>query len=178
MLKDLITSDISKLYNLIDITDTGVIKVNNKEVYIYKIQPANIVASDDNTKYKIYQAYLTCIRGLPDTFQVVIEKEKANFNKQINEYKRRILEVENYGLKLALKKYVEYLEELEKANNLYSTKHYLVVENINKKDMEEIYNLFSNLKEFGVAISLVENKSEVELVLRKAMLNERSSLYV
>lgn len=177
MLKDLITNDISKLYNLIDITDKGIIKVNNKELCIYKIMPANIVASDDNTKYKIYQAYLTCIRGLPDTFQVVIEKEKASFNSQINQYKKRILEVENYGLKIALKKYVEYLEELERANNLYTTKHYLVVENINRKDMEEIYNLFSNLKEFGVGISQVNVKEEVEFVLKKAMLNERSRLY-
>lgn len=178
MLKDLISSDISKLYKIIDVSDEGVIKVNNKTICIYKIQPANIVAADENTKYKIYQAYLSCIRGLPNTFQIIIQKEKTSFKNQIEQYKKRMLEVENFGLKQALKKYVEYLQELENANNLYTTKHYLVVENINKKDMEEIYNLFLNLKEFGVVISMIKSKKEVEFVLRKAMLNNEGSLDV
>ena len=68
---------IQDLYNIQSVTENGQINLKDKYVIIYKIDPANIIACDEETKHKIYQAYLTCIRGLPDKFQILISKSTA-----------------------------------------------------------------------------------------------------
>lgn len=162
--------DIQEIYEIKEVSSTGQIELKTKRIAIYKIDPANIVSCDEETKFKIYQAYLTCIRGLPDYFQVVLTKEKANFKKHIREYEARLDKVQNEGLKQAIKKYIEYLEEVSNINKLYKTSHYLIVENLNKNDLDEIVNIFSNLKEFGVRIEQLKNKEEIEGILRRSIL--------
>jgi len=49
------TRNIQELYEIIDITDEGKINLKDKFVVIYKIDPANIVACNEETKHKIYQ---------------------------------------------------------------------------------------------------------------------------
>ena len=111
--------NIQDLYDIQAITANGQIKLKDKYVIIYKIDPANIVACDEETKHKIYQAYTTCIRGLPDTFQIMISRERASFHDQIQIYKKRLEEIENEKLKYAIKKYIQYLEEISGVNKLY-----------------------------------------------------------
>ena len=164
--------NIQDLYDIQSITDDGQINLKDKFVVIYKIDPANIVACDEETKHKIYQAYITCIRGLPDTFQIVMSREKANFDGQIKLYKKRLKEVENEKLKFALQKYIEYLEEISNINKLYKTSHYLIVENIKINETEEIINMFSNLEEFGVRISQVKSYEQAKNILRRFVIKE------
>lgn len=170
ILKGIKTRNIQELYNIKNISLDGKIETKTNNITIYKIDPANIVACDDETKHKIYQAYLTCIRGLPDAFQVIISKEKVDFAKQISLYNQRLKKIENEGLKNALKKYIEYLEEISELNNLYKTSHYLITRNLNTTESEEIINVFANLKEFGVCISKVHTQDETEKILRKCIL--------
>ena len=172
LLNNLNIRNIEEIYDFKTILPNGQIQLRTKNIVIYKVDPANIIACDDETKFKIYQAYLTCIRGLPDCFQIVISKSRANFTKQINDYKQRINKVENNGLKIAIKKYIEYLEEISNINKLYKTFHYLIVEDMTKNDLEEIINIFSNLKEFGVGIERISDKEEIEKVLRKLILKD------
>lgn len=167
--------NIQEMYDLKSVLSNGQIELKTKNVIIYKIDPANIIACDEETKFKIYQAYLTCIRGLPDCFQFVISKQKANFSNQINEYKQRINKIENEGLKLAIKKYVEYLEEISNVEKLYKTSHYLIIENMSKNDLEEIVNVFSNLREFGVRIEKISKKDEVNDILRKSIFKDETN---
>ena len=164
--------NIQDLYDIKSITDNGQINLKDKFVVIYKIDPANIVACDEETKYKIYQAYTTCLRGLPDTFQIMVSREKANFDKQIEIYKKRVREIENEKLKLAIKKYIEYLEEIANINKLYKTSHYLIVENMNTNEATEIINMFSNLEEFGVRISQVKSYEQAKNILRRFAIKE------
>ena len=164
--------NIQDLYNMQSITESGQIKLKDRYIIVYKIDPANIIACDEETKHKIYQAYLTCIRGLPDTFQIVISRDSVNFNKQIMECQRRIKEIENEKLKFAIHKYIEYLKEISGINKLYKTSHYLVIENLKKDETNEIKNIFSNLEEFGVRISQVKSKEQVENILRRYVLKE------
>lgn len=161
------TRNIQELYEIIDITDEGKINLKDKFVVIYKIDPANIVACNEETKHKIYQAYMSCIRGLPDTFQIMISKEKASFEEYVGVYKQRLKDIKNEKLKLAIHKYIKYLEDISNTNNLYKTSHYLIVENINTNEIEEIINIFSNLREFGVRISQVKSKEVARDILKK-----------
>ena len=159
--------NIQDLYDIQSITENGQINLKNKYVVIYKIDPANIIACDEETKYKIYQAYITCIRGLPDTFQIIVSKDKADFEEQIQVYRKRLKEIENEKLKIAIKKYIEYLQEISNISNLYKTSHYLVVENMNTDEAGEIVNMFSNLEEFGVKISQVKSKEQASNILKR-----------
>jgi len=169
MLKNIIIKDISKLCNIQDITENGIIKIKDKEIIIYKVEPANIISYNEQAKIKLYYAYLTCIRTLPSAFQIVVSKEQHNLKEQIRQYTDRMLKVENYGLKVALKKYIEYLENIQ-TSELYNMKHYLVIENINSDSKNEISNVFSNMEEFGITITLLNTKEKVEKVLKNIML--------
>ncbi|MBQ8043757.1 MAG: hypothetical protein IJ272_06375 [Clostridia bacterium] len=164
--------NIQDLYDIQSITENGQINLKDKYVVIYKIDPANIVACDEETKHKIYQAYITCVRGLPDAFQIMVSREKANFDEQIAVYKKRLKEIENEKLKLAIQKYIDYLQEISNVNKLYKTSHYLIVENIQKDEAGEIINMFSNLQEFGVRVSQVKSKEQAENILRKFVMKE------
>jgi len=164
--------NIQDLYGIKSITENGQINLNDKYVSIYKIDPASIIACDEETKHKIYQAYTTCIRGLPDTTQIIISREKADFDEQIQMYKIRMKEIENEKLKFAIQKYIEYLEQISNANKLYKTRHYLVVENMKTNEAYDIINMFSNLQEFGIRVSQVKSKEQVENILRRSMLKE------
>ncbi len=164
--------NIEEMYNIHSITEGGQINLKDKYVIMYKIDPANIIACDEETKHKIYQAYLTCIRGLPDVFQIVISKDRANFNEQITQYKERMKEVSNVRLRVAIEKYIEYLKQIENTNKLYKTNHYLIVENVQKDKESDITNIFSNLEEFGVRISQIKSKQQVEDILRRYVLKE------
>lgn len=166
------TKNIQDLYSIKGISKDGKIYLKDKFVVIYKIDPANIVTCDEETKHKIYQAYITCIRGLPNAFQIIVSSEKANFENQILEYKKRLNELENERLKLAIKKYIEYLEEISNIKKIYKTTHYLMVENMGIEEGEEIINIFSNLEEFGVKISQIKSYEQAKNVLRKFIIKE------
>lgn len=167
------TKKVEKLYDIRNISLTGEIDVGDKKVGIYRVNPANIIACDNESKFKIYQAYLTCIRGLPDTIQIVISKERTDMKHQIEYYKNKMLEIESINLKLALKRYIEYLEELTATNKLYKTTHYLVIEDISRADFQDILDIFENLKEFGVTVKKVSSKEEVLQILKEITTMEK-----
>ncbi len=164
--------NIQEMYDIQAITDNGQINLKDRSIIVYKIDPANIVACDEETKQKIYQAYLTCIRGLPDAFQVIISKDSVDFASQIEEYKRRINEIENEKLKLAIQRYIQYLDDISNEKKLYRTNHYLIVENMKRDEACGITNIFSNLEEFGVRISRVTSKGQLEKILKRYILKE------
>lgn len=169
MLKRILTKDVSELYHIQQITDKGTVILPTNEVEIYKVEAINIVACDENIKNNIYNSYLSTIRSLPNSFQIVVMKEKSSLKNEIEQYKKRMLIIENYGLKLAMKKYIEYLEQMENDNNIYNINHYLVVE-VKNKEENDIVDVFSNLKELGIRTIKIKSKKDVESVLRRAML--------
>lgn len=164
--------NIQDLYHISFITESGQINLKDRCVVIYKIDPANIIACDEETKHKIYQAYITCIRGLPDTIQIMIAREKADFDEQIEMYKKRTKEMQNEKLKSAIQKYINYLEQISNTNKLYKTSQYLIVENMKADEAREINNMFSNLEEFGVRINQVKSKEQAKNILRRFVIKE------
>lgn len=164
--------NIQDLYEIQSVTENGQINLKDRFVAIYKIDPANIVACDEETKYKIYQAYTSCIRGLPDTIQIMVSRDRADFDEQIQMYKKRLKEIENERLKFAIQKYIDYLEEISNVNKLYKTSHYLIVENMKTDEANEIINMFSNLQEFGVRINQVTSKEQAKDILRRFVIKE------
>lgn len=171
ILKQARAKNVEKLYNIQDINSNGVVSVQNKKIIIHKVEPANIIACDENVKQKIYQAYVTCIRGMPDVFQIVISNSKETFETQIEYYKKRLLRINNNGLKQALTRYINSLEKLSKQSEFNKTTHYLIVE---ENFETEVTNAFSNLEQLGVVIKRIKSKNEVERVLRASVIKEGS----
>lgn len=163
---------IQDLYEIQKITENGQVHLKDKFVVIYKIDPANIVACDEQTKFKIYQAYITFLRGLPDTFQIMVSREKADFEEQIKLYKTRLRQIDNEKLKYAIQKYIEYLEEISNLNKLYKTSHYLITQDLQTDKLDEIVNMFSNIQEFGIRVSQVKSEQEIKNILRKYITRE------
>ena len=91
-----ITRDVSSLYNIEKITEDGVIYVNKREICIYKVNPVNIIAWDKEMKDRIISSYIATLKGMPDTFQIVVSQQKSTLRNDIEQYKKRLLEVENY----------------------------------------------------------------------------------
>lgn len=171
ILKQARVKNIERLYNIKKICPNGIITIYNKNIIIYKVEPANIISCDENIKNKIYQAYMTCIRGMPNVFQIVICNSKDNFEQQIKYYKMRLLKINNNGLKQALAKYINHLEKLSKQAIFNKTKHYLIIDECYEM---EVTDTFTNIKQLGVSIERVSSKGEVQKVLREAIIKERS----
>ena len=143
--------------------------MNKREICIYKVNPVNIIAWDKEMKDRIISSYIATLKGMPDTFQIVVSQQKSTLRNDIEQYKKRLLEVENYVLNMALKKYIEYLQKIENENGIYEIKHYLIVEETGEKGKENIHNAFVNMNEFGLDIRKITRKSEVENVIRRAI---------
>lgn len=166
MLKRILTKDVSQICDVKQIIEGGYVLLDGNLVEIYKVEPINMVSFDKETKKRIYDVYISTVRGLPNTFEILITKRKDSLKYEIELYKKKLLEVENYGLKIAMKKYVDYLEQLDENNEMYSETHYL----ISKFDegTRDIEGLFANLKEFGLSITKVTSNKELEAIFRKA----------
>ena len=150
-----------------EIVEGGYVLQDGNLIEVYEVKPINLVSSDNNLKRKIYDTYISVVRGFPANIQILITKRKDSLKSEIELYKKKILEVENFGLKLAIKKYVEYLEELEGNNEMYNTYHYLITPS--GEDSRGLDELFNNLKEFGIIINKVTSKKELEKILKKAI---------
>lgn len=167
MLKRILAKDVTSVCDVKDITEGGYVLINGDMVGIYKVEPINMVSIDKEIKKKIYDAYISTVRGLPNTFEILVTKRKDSLKPEIEIYKKKLLEVENYGLKIAMKKYIDYLEELESDNEMYRSSHYLISRvNEGSKDVE---HLFSNLKEFGLNVTKITSKKELEEIFRRAI---------
>lgn len=159
--------DVIKISSMQEVVEGGYVLQDGNLVELYEVKPINLASADINFKKKIYDAYVSVVRGFPSNLQILVTKRKDSLKSEIELYKKKILEVENFGLKIAMKKYVEYLEELEETNEMYNTYHYLIVaaneENIG---LEEVFN---NLKEFGLCIKKVTGKKQLERIFKKAI---------
>lgn len=163
----LFAKDVMKISDMQEIVEGGYVLQDGNLIEVYEVKPINLVSADNNLKKKIYDTYVSVVRGFPSNLQILVTKRKDSLKPEIELYKKKILEVENFGLKIAMKKYVEYLEELEGNNEMYNTYHYLIApSNEESRGLEE---LFCNLKEFGLVINKVTGKKELERILKKTI---------
>lgn len=84
--------NIKKLYGIKEITEDGYILLDNKQIGIYKVEPINIINSSDEYKIKIYSTYLSCIKSCSN-IQILIKTEKQSFDKQIEFYAKRLMQI-------------------------------------------------------------------------------------
>lgn len=166
MLKRILTKDVANVCDISNITEGGYVTIDGDIIEVYQVDPINMISREKDVRERIYAAYIATIRGLPDNYEILVTKGKDSLKPEIELYKKKLLEVENYGLKIAMKKYIDYLDELESDSEMYSSSHYLISKvDEGSKDMEQI---FSNLKEFGLNVTKITSKKKLEEIFRKA----------
>lgn len=162
-------SKIEKILKINKINDNGTIVIDDRKIKIYKVVPVNLINYSQETKKRIYDSYMTVIRGMPSVFQIIICKKTQDFDEDIKYYKQRIKTIEDISLKYAIEKYINYLKELKLRIEFSKTIHYLIVDA--NSDIEEV---FKNLEELGIKAHKVKTKLEVEKVLKQILLKESS----
>jgi len=166
MVKKILIKDISKICNLDEIREDGKVILSGELYEIYEVFPINIMTDEPNNIREIYDIYVSRLRNAASDIKIYITKRPESFNPEIELYKKRLLEVEEPGLKLAIAKYIEYLESLDKNRDVYSARNYIITkEDEGSKDFE---SLLGELKQFGLAIERVTSKEVLEEVFKGA----------
>lgn len=165
--------NIKKLYNIQKITEEGYIFIGNKSISIYRVEPINIINSDDEYKLKIYSTYLACVKNFTN-IQIIVKTEKQNFNSQIQFYNKKIEQLESEELKKAIKKYVEYLKEQNTLDN-YSRQIFVITDNSNSLVNNEMMSFEQNLLNIGIRMNKVKDLEEIKQILKESISREKIS---
>ena len=163
--------NIKKLYGIKDITEDGYILLDNKQIGIYKVEPINIINSSDEYKIKIYSTYLSCIKSC-NNIQILIKTEKQSFDKQIEFYAKRLMQIECEELKNAIKKYIEYLEKQNQIES-YTKQIFIIVDNKNNLVEQEIKNFEQSLLNIGVRMKRINKIADILVILKESMLKDK-----
>ena len=147
--------DISKLFKHIHISKNCEIYCNNVRSIIYQIFPINIIDVNEEYKEKIYNAYYTFIKAMPDNVQIISIKDTIDFSKAIQKVRRRLNVVNSETLRFAIVKYIEKLKEI-------------LNKGLEKKDkflnqVKEWYNLYNNMafEEMNTIATRLNRKRDV-----------------
>jgi len=159
--------DISKLYKDIYVSRNAEICCNNTRSVIYQIMPISIIDINEDYRDKIYNAYYSCIKAMPDNIQVISLQDNMDFTTAIVKAKERINVVQSEALRIAINKYIEKLQEISLDNNLNILKYYVIFP-INVQE-HQINLMCENLVNHGMRIKRVTNISEINKILRKCL---------
>ena len=159
--------DISKLFKHIHISNSCEIYCNNVRSIIYQILPINIIDVNEEYKEKIYNSYYRFIKAMPDNVQIISIKDTIDFSKAIQKVRCRLNVVNSEALKVAIRKYIEKLEEIAKLNTQTVLKFYIVL----PADIQDyqINIMFENLLNNGMQIKKITDIQEIRKVMRKCI---------
>ena len=168
-LKILFTKGISSLYSNISLNN-GFIQNHDKKIYVFKINPLNILTDNPDYLYQIYNAYTTCIRSINCDYRIIRLNNSSDIQINLEYYKKRMSSVQNEGLKKAIFNYVLQLEKVALEYDYITSNYYLLVEF--KGHASEFMDYFKPLKTYGFSINYVYDKNTLEQVLRSLLLKE------
>lgn len=169
-IKEIRTKDINDLFSNIVIGIDGEIIYSKEKCVMYQITPLSVTEKDTDFKEKVFNLYYGCIKGMPNNFQILIMRERLDFNDQIIKCKKKLANISSDNLKKALLNYMDKLNKIkeESKNNF---KYYLVIPKFESNDTE-IINMFSNLAEIGLSLRRINDSVEISSILNSCMKKE------
>ena len=165
-----LNKDISKLYKDIYISRNGEIFCKNLRSVIYQITPISVIDINEDYRDKIYNAYYSCIKAMPENIQIISLRDRFDFSQVILRAKDRINEAQSEVLKLAISKYVEKLQEISQDNSQTILKYYVILPS-NIQDYQ-VNLMYENLINHGMRIRKVTNVGEINNIMRKCIKKE------
>lgn len=166
MVKKILTQDISKMCEVHQIRADGKVVLSGEVYEIYEVFPINIMTDELTNGKEIFDIYVSRLRNVSNNIKIYITKRPESFNEEIALYKSKLLEVEEEGLKLAICRYIEYLEGIDKSRDVYSTCYYIITKV--DEESKDFQTLLSELKQFGLIVQRVTSKGVLEEVFKGA----------
>lgn len=156
--------DVKILYKNISVGVNGETEYCGKQSVIFKVTPLNIIQKSDELKTQIYDSYYPFVKGMPNEFKIIVCKGNSETNKNIQKLRKRAMNVKSIQLQNAILTYALNLESITKENESNIKNYYLVV------PRDEVCKIkFEILKEIGLDIVKIENKDEIEEILKKGI---------
>lgn len=165
-----LNKDISKIYEDIYISRNGEVFCNNLRSVIYQIIPISVIDINEDYRDKIYNAYYSCIKAMPENIQIISLRDNLDFSPAILRAKDRIKLVQSEVLKLAISKYIEKLQEISQDNSQTVLKHYVILPS-NIQDYQ-VGLMYENLINHGMRVKKVTNIGEIKNIMRKCIKKE------
>lgn len=165
-----LNKDISKLYKDIYISRNGEVYCNNLRSVIYQITPISVIDINKDYKDKIYNAYYSCIKALPENIQIISLRDYLDFSSVILKAKDRINLVQSEVLKMAIRKYIEKLQEISQDCSQTVLKYYVILPS-NIQDYQ-VKLMYENLINHGLRVRKVTNIEELKNLMKKCVKKE------
>ncbi len=132
---------------------------------IYNISPCNTLGDDEELKCNIFNSYLATIKLINFNYQVLINTDKINFEKNFDILNKNTYLSTNNVQRNMIEEYKEYLIKLSKERQIYEKTFYIIVEKLNLNEKKQFEEAFNSMKNLGVSISKIENSDEVFKIL-------------
>ncbi len=156
--------DIHSVYNIVDITDEYIISKENDKInyiYIYEIDPIQIINISDDIKNNILNSYVSFLREMNVDFQILIINKK--------------LKLDNIFSDNSKEKYDKYLQDMRvkiKEDKIFYTKYYIVVALKKHDSIEEIDKIITLLKNCGCNVNRINTKKDIKNILYECINKE------
>lgn len=156
--------DISKLYNILDITESSVL-TNKNCINIYEIVPGTIINENNELKRNIFNAYLVALKMIHVDYQILVITQRMDFNTILDLLNKNIHVTNNINQKKIIEDYKEYLLNISKETKLFDRKYYLVTNKLKKQEETELTEAFNMMNHLGIEILKVTDENKIYKIL-------------
>lgn len=163
--------DVSKLYNIVNITDEYIVTKKEKlyRIYIYEIEPVVLINIEENIKQQIIVKYIEFLRQMNYDFQILSRNYKLNIDKYLksmDKYK----DLNDYNFLEKYKQYQEGIRETLKKENMYVSKKYIILnidDNLNNVNEEilNVDNIMLKLNDIGCNVKKIKEIKNLKNIL-------------
>lgn len=155
---------IRELYE-IDGVVKGSMFSKERKISAFEIGEICLLQQDKDIENVIKNAYMACIRGINVDYQILVKTSRIDMGDYINEVSKKQIKILNDELKMASKRYIEYLKNIWKEKEIYITKYYFLASNLSEKEELEIEGAFKNMKDLGISINkIIDNNKSCDLI--------------
>lgn len=119
------------------ILENGIIKLKNfSYIKIIEIVPINFNLKSEIEKEAILNSYKIFFKTCNFDFQILIQSNKENLEKNISNIKNQE-KLENEKIKKISKNYIQYIKELNQSKKSSNKNFYIIIKNDTQKEKEE-----------------------------------------
>ncbi len=148
---------VQQYIDIAEIHDDTVIMKDNTLVSVLLVSSINFALKSEEEQEAIVQSYISFINSLDFPIQIVIQSRRLNINNYLDKLRDKQKEQTNELLKIQIRDYINYIEELVELGDIMSKGFYVVVP----------YNPQEGTKKEGIFKKLINSFKVVKMVSLK-----------
>ena len=167
-----------------EIFNNGIIKLkNNKYIKILKVNPINYSLKSNLEKESILNSYKIFLKTCQFDIQILIQSNKEDLSKHINNIQKNISKNENSYLKEISNDYINYISEINSKRKSSSKDYFIIInynninnyfesEEIIKNNLKEKYfKIKECLSRCGNYVEEIEDKEKIKKLIYSFFIN-------